>query len=122
MSLAAKDIPQARPNFANYVLKNLQTHANSSNLKQEPCIYASHMLTRIAYQALGMQGELPLPIKQTKPAPMRPFKRLVKGLCQEEETSLEGEEELNIPKNFEISTFIFTLSVVIIPLICTLIS
>ena len=67
MSLAAKDIPQARPNFANYVLKNLQAHANSSNVKQEPCLYASHMLTRIAYQALGMQEELPKAITQSQP-------------------------------------------------------
>ena len=61
----AKDIPQACPNFANYVLKNLQAHANSSNVKQEPCLYVSHMLTRFAYQALGMQDELPKAITQS---------------------------------------------------------
>ena len=48
MSLAAKDIAQARPKVAKYILELLYGHAKSSNIKAEPCLYAGHMLTRIA--------------------------------------------------------------------------
>ena len=53
MSLAAKDISQARPSFAKHVLDQLFEHAGTVNLKNEPYLYASHMLTRIEYHALG---------------------------------------------------------------------
>ena len=46
MSLAARDISQARPNFAKHVLDSLYEHVGSVNLKNEPYLYASHMLTK----------------------------------------------------------------------------
>ena len=54
MSLATKDIPQAWPKVAKYILELLYGHAKSSNIKAEPCLYAGQMLTRIAYHLLGI--------------------------------------------------------------------
>ena len=59
MSLAAKDISQARPNITKHILNLLYEHAQSVNLKNEPYTYAGHMLTRIAYHALSMSDQMP---------------------------------------------------------------
>ena len=40
MSLAARDISQARPKFARYILELLYNHAKSNNIKTKPCLYA----------------------------------------------------------------------------------
>ena len=54
MSLAARDIAQARPKVAKYILELLYGHAKSNNIKAEPCLYAGQMLTRVAYHLLGI--------------------------------------------------------------------
>ena len=62
MSLAAKDITQSRPKFAKYILELLYSHTKSISIKLEPCLYAGHMLTKIAYHLLDMSDELPPPL------------------------------------------------------------
>ena len=59
MSMATKDIAQAWPKVAKYILELLYGHAKSSNIKVEPCLYAGQMLTRIAYHLLGIIDKLP---------------------------------------------------------------
>lgn len=59
MSLAAKDISQDRPNFAKHVLDQLCEHVGTVNLKNEPYLYASHMLTKIALPRLGRKRQTP---------------------------------------------------------------
>ena len=44
MILAAKDISQARPNFAKHVLDSLYEHVGSVNLKNESYLYVGHIL------------------------------------------------------------------------------
>ena len=83
MSLVAKDISQAKPKFARYILELLYNHAKSSNLKTEPCLYARQMLTRIAYHLLGIIDELPPALTRQAPAPQRPTRRLVKAIEKE---------------------------------------
>ena len=78
MSLAAKDIAQSRPKFARYILELLFNHAKSSNIKLEPCLYARHMLTRIAYHPLDMTNELLAPLTRQAPAPQSSLRRLIK--------------------------------------------
>ena len=79
MSLAAKDISQDRPNFAKHVLEQLFEHVGSVNLKNDPYLYASHLLTRIAYQALGESDKLPAPIAHSVPKVPRSLRRLNRG-------------------------------------------
>ena len=83
MSLAARDIAQARPKVAKYILELLYNHAKSSNLKTEPCLYAGQMLTRIAYHLLGITEELPPALSRQAPTPQRPTRRLVKAVEKE---------------------------------------
>ena len=78
MSLAARDIAQARPKVAKYILELLYNHAKSSNLKSEPCLYVGQMLTRIAYHILDMTKKLPLSLTQQALVPQRSLRRLVK--------------------------------------------
>ena len=67
MSLAAMIVSQTRPNFAKFIFDQMASHAKSSNIKTNPCLYASHMLTRVAYQAVGMIDKLPAPLEQAIP-------------------------------------------------------
>ena len=79
MSLAARDILQARPNFAKHVLDFLFEHASFVGLKNEPYLYANHMLTRISYHALGIINKLPEPVSQYAPRVLRALRQLVRG-------------------------------------------
>ena len=109
MSLVARDIAHARPKFANkHILGMLFTLAKSSNIKKEPCLYATQMLTRIAYHLLGMVDELPPSLTKQALAPQRTLRRLVKesqkGKQIQEHSSSNKGEELEIPEKFEVST------------------
>ena len=111
MSLAAKDISQVRPNFAKHVLDQLFEHAGTVNLKNEPYLYANHVLTRIAYQALGESDKLPEPITHSAPRIPRSLRRLNRGpregradkapMEEGEESSSTGEETDIDPENIE---------------------
>ena len=78
-SLAGRDITQARPKFACYILELLYSHAKSNNIKTKPCLYARHMLTSIAYHLLDMVEELPPTLTRETSAPQRSLRRLVKA-------------------------------------------
>ncbi|KAI5061272.1 hypothetical protein GOP47_0023777 [Adiantum capillus-veneris] len=102
LSLATLGLSQARPNFSKHVLDSIKAHSKSSSIKTEPCLYAGHMLTRIAYHALGMDDELPPPLSQSAmPKPLKERTKSAKGkavISEEEESSSSGEEEeLEIP-------------------------
>ena len=76
--MMARHISQPRPKFAKLMLDILFAHAKTSNIKIDLCLYAGHMLTRIAYHLLGMVDELPPPLTKKALAPQRTLRRLVK--------------------------------------------
>lgn len=114
LSLAAAGISQPKPNFSKHVYDQLIDHAQSQNLKNSPALYASHVLTRIAYQAVGMADQLPAPLTQTSAStrPIRASRAQGKGKAKleeeeaEDQSSEEGEEEVDIPEGFEVASSI----------------
>lgn len=104
MSLAATDISQSWPNFVKHVLEQIRAHTKSNNIHIETYLHASHMLTKIAYQAFGMIDELPAPLTQaTMP---KHSTRARKGKARAEEgilipwatPTLEAQTSLKISK------------------------
>lgn len=65
-SFAQFGIPQARPNFVTFILNSIVQHASSRSIVRKPYLFASHMLTTIAYQAIGMIDDLPQPMRQVR--------------------------------------------------------
>ena len=65
------------------------------------------MLTRIAYHLLGITEELPPALARQALAPQRPTRRLVKAVEKEkkdqEPSSSEEGEEIEVPQDFETS-------------------
>ena len=66
-----KNQPQ-RGDFYKQVLHNIISHASSNNLENTPHLNGGPMLTRIAYQGLGMIDKLPPPLTQAMPAKLIP--------------------------------------------------
>ncbi|MCO5562872.1 hypothetical protein L7F22_016508 [Adiantum nelumboides] len=48
----------AHGKYAEYVLHSIQSYATHTSIKKHPVLAIGHMLTRIAYYALGMQEDL----------------------------------------------------------------
>lgn len=59
MSLVAVEILQGKSNFAKNLLDHSKAHANLVNTNSDPYLHVGYMMTRIAYQAVGVIDDLP---------------------------------------------------------------
>lgn len=56
LAVAKQDTPPHK--FVNHIFENMNIHAKSNNVKIKPYLYATKMLTRVVYQALGLIEDL----------------------------------------------------------------
>lgn len=96
-TVAAAEHNQPPPNFSKFLPGNLIEHAKSNNLKKAPSLYANHVLTRIAYQAIGMADKLPAPLTQI--AARRKRRALGQAITLTQVTERIGKKHKPFPKS-----------------------